>query len=129
MELMDILTAIGIGTLIGFGIVGFYVWILYQRIKGRVDHMVDQIIQEAESNLVGLDIELDKDTYFCYNSKDKQFICQGKTVAEIRQAFGARFPGKTAYLAGGDPRVVAEFKTELLKLGTNENSSSIRRTP
>ena len=129
MELMDILTAIGIGTLIGFGIVGFYVWILYQRIKGRVDHMVDQIIQEAESNLVGLDIELDKDTYFCYNSKDKQFICQGKTVAEIRQAFGARFPTKTAYLAGGDPRVVAEFKTELLKLGTNENSSSIRRTP
>ena len=126
---MDILTAIGIGTLIGFGIVGFYVWILYQRIKGRVDHMVDQIIQEAESNLVGLDIELDKDTYFCYNSKDKQFICQGKTVAEIRQAFGARFPTKTAYLAGGDPRVVAEFKTELLKLGTNENSSSIRRTP
>ena len=115
MELMDILTAIGIGTLIGFGIVGFYVWILYQRIKGRVDHMVDQIIQEAESNLVGLDIELDKDTYFCYNSKDKQFICQGKTVAEIRQAFGARFPGKTAYLAGGDPRVVAEFKTELFK--------------
>ena len=121
---MDILTAIGIGTLIGFGIVGFYVWILFQRIKGRVDDMVDQIIQEAESNLVGLDIELDKDTYFCYNSKDKQFICQGKTVAEIRQAFGARFPGKTAYLAGGDPRVVAEFKTELLKLAINENSTS-----
>ena len=124
MELMDILTAIGIGTLIGFGIVGFYVWILYQRIKGRVDDMVKQIIQEAESNLVGLDIELDKDTYFCYNSKDKQFICQGKTVAEIRQAFGARFPGKTAYLAGGDPRVVAEFKTELLKLAINGNSTS-----
>ena len=121
---MDILTAIGIGTLIGFGIVGFYVWILYQRIKGRVDDMVKQIIQEAESNLIGLDIEVDKDTYFCYNSEDKQFICQGKTVSEIRQAFGARFPGKTAYLAGGDPRVVAEFKTELLKLAINENSTS-----
>ena len=120
MELMDILTAIGIGTLIGFGIVGFYVWILYQRIKGRVDDMVKQIIQEAESNLVGLDIEVDKDTYFCYNSEDKQFICQGKTVAEIRQAFGARFPTKTAYLAGGDPAVVAHFKTELLKLATDE---------
>ena len=125
MELMDILTAIGIGTLIGFGIVGFYVWILYQRIKGRVDDMVKQIIQEAESNLIGLDIEVDKDTYFCYNSKDKQFVCQGKTVSEIRQAFGARFPGKTAYLAGGDPRVVAEFKTELLKLGTNEPNNNV----
>ena len=121
---MNILTAIGIGTLIGVGIIGFYVWILYRRLQIRVDHMVKQIIQEAESNLVGLDIEVDKDTYFCYNSEDKQFVCQGKTVAEIRQAFGARFPGKTAYLAGGDPRVVAEFKTELLKLAINENSTS-----
>ena len=123
MELMDILTAIGIGTLIGVGIIGFYVWILYQRIKGRVDDMVKQIIQEAEDNMVGLDIEVDKDTYFCYNSEDKQFICQGTTVAEIRQAFQNRFPGKTAYLAGGDPRVVEYFKTELLKLGINEPQS------
>ena len=129
MELNEIVGGILMGIGIGFVVLGLYIWILFQRIKGRVDRMVDQIIQEAESNLVGLDIELDKDTYFCYNSKDKQFICQGKTVAEIRQAFGARFPTKTAYLAGGDPRVVAEFKTELLKLGTNENSSSIRRTP
>ena len=129
MELNEIVGGILMGIGIGFVVLGLYIWNLFQRIKGRVDDMVDQIIQEAESNLVGLDIELDKDTYFCYNSKDKQFICQGKTVAEIRQAFGARFPTKTAYLAGGDPRVVAEFKTELLKLGTNENSSSIRRTP
>ena len=120
---MDILTAIGIGTLIGIGIIGFYVWYLYQRIKGRVDDMVKQIIQEAEDNMVGLDIEVDKDTYFCYNNEDKQFICQGKTVAEIRQAFQARFPGKTAYLAGGDPAVVEHFKTELLRVGINEPQS------
>ena len=123
MELMDILTAIGIGTLIGFGIIGFYVWILYQQIRGRVDDMVKQIIQEAEDNMVGLDIDLDRDTYFCYNSEDKQFVCQGSTVSEIRQAFGARFPGKTAYLAGGDPAVVEHFKTELLRVGINEPQS------
>ena len=112
----------GIG--ITFIVLGLYIWILFQRIKHRVDHMVKQVVEEAEANLVGLDIELDKDTYFCYNSKDKQFICQGKTVAEIREAFQQRFPTKTAYLAGGDPVVVAEFKTELLRLGINENSTS-----
>jgi hypothetical protein len=100
-----------------------YVWILYQRIKGRIDNMVNQIIQEAESNLVGIDIEVDQGRYFCYNSEDKQFVCQGATVAEIRTAFQARFPGKTAYLAGGDPSVVAELETELLKLSINENST------
>ena len=111
----------GIG--IGFVVLGLYIWILFQRVRGRVDRMVDQIIQEAAADLVGLDIEVDNGVYFCYNNKDKQFVCQGTTVAEIRQAFQARHPGKTAYLAGGDPRVVETFKTELLRLGTNENST------
>ena len=120
MELNEIVGGIVMGIGITFIILGLYIWILFQRIRGRVDDMVKQIIQEAEDNMVGLDIELDRDTYFCYNSKDQQFICQGKTVAEIREAFQARFPTKTAYLAGGDPAVVEQFKTELLKLAINE---------
>lgn len=117
---MDIVS----GILIGFGIVGLYVWILYRRLKSRIDQLIKEVIDEAEANLVGLDIEVDQGRYFCYNSEDKQFVCQGTTVAEIRRAFSERYPGKTAYLAGGDPRVVAEFKTELLKLSTHENSTS-----
>jgi hypothetical protein len=124
MELNDIIAGIFIVLGIGFMLLVMYVWILYQRIKGRIDDMVDRIINEAEADLVGLDIEVDQGRYFCYNSEDKQFVCQGATVAEIRTAFQARFPDKTAYLAGGDPRVVAELKTELLKLGINENSTS-----
>jgi hypothetical protein len=123
MELMDIVVILLVGIGIGFGMLGLYIWVLYQRIKGRVDEMINQVIQEAEANLVGIDIEVDQGRYFCYNSENKQFVCQGATVAEIRTAFQARFPGKTAYLAGGDPRVIAEFRTELLKLGTNENST------
>jgi hypothetical protein len=123
MELMDIVVILLVGVGIGFVMLGLYIWVLYQRIKGRIDDMVNQIIQEAEADLVGLDIEVDQGRYFCYNSEDKQFVCQGATVAEIRTAFQARFPGKTAYLAGGDPRVVAELETELLKLGINENST------
>lgn len=124
MELSDFIVSVLIGVGVGFSMVAIYVWILYHRLKNRVDELIKEVITEAEANLVGLDIEVDNDTYFCYNHTDKQFVCQGKTVAEIRQAFQERFPGKTAYLAGGDPRVVAELKTELLKLGTNETSTS-----
>ena len=124
MELMDIVGGIVMGIGIAFVVVGLYIWILFQRIRGRVDDMVKQIIQQAEADLIGLDIELDNGTYFCYNHTDKQFVCQGGTVAEIKQAFGERFPTKTAYLAGGDPAVVDTFRTELLKLSINENSSS-----
>ena len=122
MELGDIVVAILIGIGIGFGIVGLYIWILYHRIKDRVDQMIREVVDDAESGLIGLDIELDDGMYFCYNNKDKQFVCQGTSVAEIKQAFGERYPGKTAYLAGGDPEVVEHFKTELLKLGINETS-------
>jgi len=86
---------------------------------------IDQLVRDAVADsLVGLDIEFDRDTFFCYDSKSKHFICQGATAAEVRAAFGRRYPDKTAYLAGGDPAAVENFKTELLRLATDENSSS-----
>ena len=122
MELNEIVGGIIMGIGIAFIVLGLYILILYQRIKGRVDSMVKQIVQQAEADMVGLDIELDKGVYFCYNNKDKQFVCQGSTIDEIKRSFQQRFPGKTAYLAGGDPAVVEQFKTELLKLAQHENS-------
>jgi hypothetical protein len=123
MEILDIAVAIIVGIGIGFGMIAIYVWFfLYLPIKSRVDRIIAQVVAEAEDHMIGLDIELDRGVYFCYNNKDKQFVCQGTTVQEIRQVFGARFPGKTAYLAGGDPAVVEHFKTELLQSDTNENS-------
>ena len=125
MELSEIIGGILMGIGIGFIVLGLYIWILFQRIKGRVDDMVNQIIQEAEDNMVGLEIEVDSGMYFCYNKKDKQFVCQGATASEVREGFQKRFPEKTAYLAGGDPAVVEQFQTELSQLRTNENNSSI----
>jgi hypothetical protein len=124
MEFMDIIAILFAGALIGVSIVGIYVWMLYHKLKSRVDQMIKEVIDEAEANIVGLDIEVDNGVYFCYNNKDKQFVCRGNTVGEIAVAFRARYPGKTAYLAGGDPEVVTHFKTELLKLAINENSTS-----
>lgn len=124
MELGDIVVSVLIGIGIGFAMIVVYAWYLYRDLKARVDQMIAEVVAESEANLVGLDIEIDKGTYFCYNSKDKQFICQGTTVEEIKQAFQSRYPGKTAYLSGGDPEVVAHFKTELLKLSLDENSLS-----
>lgn len=122
MELMDIVVVMLIGVGIGVGMIVLYAWYLYQDLKGRIDRMIKEVVDEAAADMVGLDIEVDRGRYFCYNSEDKQFVCQGGTVAEIKQAFEARFPGKTAYLAGGDPVVVEQFRTELLKLRINENS-------
>jgi len=123
MEISDILITIGVGVVLGIGAAGLYIWSMYQRLRTEIDQLVDHAMQQAEADMVGLDIEVDNGVYFCYNNTDKQFICRGNTVAEIKQAFQERFPTKTAYLAGGDPAVVEQFKTELLKLRINENST------
>lgn len=123
MELIDIITAVGIGIAVGCGMIVLYAVYLYRDLKNRVDQMIAEVIAEHEANMVGLDIEIDNGIYFAYNSEDKQFVCQGRTVGEIALAFRSRFPTKTAYLAGGEPEVVEQFKTELLKLAQNETST------
>ena len=125
MELNEIVGGILMGIGIAFTMLGLYIWILYQRIRGCIDRMIAEVVDEAAADLVGLEIEVDRGRYFCYNSEDKQFVCQGVTVAEIKQAFEVRFPGKTAYLAGGDPAVVEQFKTELAQLSLHESKPNV----
>lgn len=124
MELTDIVVTILTGIGIGFGMVVLYAWFIYRDLKKRVDEMIAEVIAEHEASMIGLDIEIDNGVYFAYNSEDKQFVCQGATVGEIALAFRNRYPTKTAYLAGGSPEVVEQFKAELLKLATNETSTS-----
>ena len=119
---MELLTGIGIGVLAVLVVVALYGWMVWRRIKSRVDQLIEEVLAEAEASMMGLHIEADNGVYFCYND-DKQFICQGTTVEEIKLAFQSRYPDKTAYLAGGDPAVVEHFKTELTKLTVNENST------
>ena len=126
MELGDVVVSILIGVGVGFGLVVLYAWYLYRDLKSRVDQMIQEVIAEHEANTIGLDIELDQNTYFAYNTEDKQFVCQGSSVIEIAQAFRKRFPGKTAYLAEGQPEVLEKFKAELerLRLEVDEASHS-----
>jgi hypothetical protein len=124
--LVDIVTYMAVGVVLGIGAIGIYVWFfLYLPIRNRIDQVVSQLVQQAHDNLVGLEIEVDQGVYFCYNSEDKQFVCQGATASEVRAAFRARCPDKTAYIASGDPAVVEQFRAELTQLSLHENSPSV----
>jgi hypothetical protein len=108
------------GMALGVSMVVLYAWYQFQLLKSQIEEIIDQAVEEKSS--IELDIEVDKGVYFCYNSESKQFVCQGTTAVEIRQALQNRFPNRTAYLVGGDPIIKAKFKAEL---ETNENSTSI----
>jgi hypothetical protein len=124
MELNDFILAVAIGIAAGFGMIVLYAVYLYHDLKGRVDRMIQEVIAEHEASMVGLDIELDNGVYFCYNTEDKQFVCQGASVVEVAQAFRKRYPGKTAYLAQGEESVLARFRAELDKMRLEVDEAS-----
>jgi hypothetical protein len=73
-------------------------------------------------------VEEDAGQLFFYREEDRQFMCQGSTLAEVREKFNELFPEKIAYLAGGDPALVERLKAELKTIKekeVSENSISI----
>jgi hypothetical protein len=122
------ITTIVANALIGFGlglaVLVFYVWRTIRRFETELRDLVREAIAETEANMIGLIVEQEGGVIYAYTEQDRQFVCQGATVEEIRAGFKSRYPEKTAYLAGGDEALVERFKTELLKVASNENSIS-----
>jgi hypothetical protein len=122
------ITTIVANALIGFGlglaVLAFYVWRTIRRFEIELREIVREAVAETEANLIGLIVEQEGDVIYAYTEKDRQFVCQGATVAEIREGFKSRYPEKTAYLAGGDEALVERFKTELVKLKEKEASEN-----
>ena len=115
-------TLIGIG--LGIGLVCLYVWWTIRRFHNNLDTMIRETLDEVKSSLVGLVIEQDGDQLYAYRESDRQFLCQGINIAEIRQKFQEQYPDKTAYLSGGDPALIERLKTELATIKEQEKSEN-----
>jgi hypothetical protein len=113
---------IGIG--IGLAILAFVVWRIIRKFETDLRAVVREAVAEVEANMIGLIVEQEGEVIYAYTEQDRQFVCQGATVEEIRAGFRSRYPEKTAYLAGGDPELVERFKTELLQAKAKEHSEN-----
>ena len=92
--------------------------LIYLYIRGLVHEVmaeVDQMVAVAQGQMMPVIVERMNGVIFCYSKEDNQFICQGTTLAEVREAFKSRFPDRTAYLDGGDEELVKELRAELGK--------------
>jgi MFS superfamily sulfate permease-like transporter len=117
---------IGIG--LGIGLVVFWIWRTVRRFEGEMRGLVRETIKEVEAQMMGVHVEEDAGQLYFYRETDRQFLCQGLTLAEVRSRFNELYPEKIAYLAGGDPALIERLKNELKTLKEkemNENSISI----
>jgi len=115
-------TLIGIG--LGIGAVALYVWFVIQRFHSNLDGMVRETLEEVRASLVGLIIEQDGDQLYAYREEDRQFLCQGSNIAEIRKKFAEQYPDKTAFLSGGDPALIERLKAELAEIKAQEQNQA-----
>ena len=113
---------IGIG--LGIGLVIFWIWRTVRRFEDNVRGMVRETIREVEADMVGIVVEEDAGQLYFYRETDRQFLCQGGTLMEIRKRFNEQYPSKIAYLAGGDPVLVERLRAELKNLKEQENDES-----
>jgi hypothetical protein len=124
LDITALLANIMIGIGIGVGLVTFYVWRTVRKFETELRELVREAVAETEANMIGLIVEQEGDVIYAYTEQERQFVCQGATVAEIREGFKSRYPEKTAYLAGGDADLVERFTTELVKLKEKEASEN-----
>ena len=126
------ITNIVVGALLGMGVtlaaIAWYVWTVISRYEQKLNSHIKEALKEVQANLVGLIIEEDGGQLYAYRETDRQFLCQGATIAEIRKKFSNQYPDKTAYLSGGDPALIERLKTELAAIKEKEereNSVSV----
>jgi hypothetical protein len=102
----------GIILLVGLAVV----WYILRQFNDRLEQQLTELVEELENRIIGLDVEVDNNQYFLYNTQDKSFVCQGATAQEIKEKFLARCPGQNAYFASGDERAIQYLTQEFVRL-------------
>jgi hypothetical protein len=127
-DITTLVANILIGLGLGIGLVVFWVWRTVRRFEDEMRGLVRETIKEVEADMVGIVVEEDAGQLYFYRETDRQFLCQGSDLMEIRKRFNDMYPEKIAYLAGGDPALIERLRTELKTIKaqeTNDNSISV----
>jgi hypothetical protein len=125
-DITTIVANILIGLGLGIGLVVFWIWRTVRRFEDDVRGIVRETIQEVEAQMLGVVVEEDAGQLYFYRDTDRQFLCQGTSLAEVRKRFNEMYPEKIAFLAGGDPALIERLKAELKTIKEQEkNEGSI----
>jgi hypothetical protein len=121
-DITTLVANILIGLGLGIGLVVFWIWRTIRKFEDELRGLVRETIKEVEADMVGIVVEEDAGQLYVYRETDRQFLCQGTTLIEIRKRFNELYPEKIAFLAGGDPALIERLKAELTVLKEQEQN-------
>ena len=112
----ETITALLIGVAVGIGLSLLYLAYRIKLVMNALDSHIAEALDQVKDSFVTILVEKDQDTYYCYRKEDRQFVCQGRTVEEIRAVFKSKYPDKVAVVSNETAAdIVAEFKEALKK--------------
>jgi hypothetical protein len=123
-DITTIVVNILIGIGLGIGLVAFWIWNTVRRFENEMRGLVRETIREVEAQMLGVVVEEDAGQLYFYRETDRQFLCQGNSLTEVRQRFNELYPEKIAFLAGGDPALVERLRAELETIKEKEASEN-----
>ena len=104
------------------GYVGIAYGIFKLLIRPAAPTETDQVLAEIQDgSLIPLTVELDKNTFFCYNMLTKEFVCQGNDLNEIMKKFTERFPGTMLSIYDDNSTAVKILNEQRRSLIENRN--------
>ena len=109
---------IGIG--IGLGLVALVVYRTVRKFENQIRELARDAVQEVEEHMIGVVVEEHDGQLYFYRNTDRQFLCQGDGLVEIRKRFNELYPNKIAYLSDGDPALLERLKDELKNIKQQE---------
>jgi hypothetical protein len=112
----ETIIALALGIAVGIALSLLYLAYRIKLVMNTLDSHIAEALDQVRESFVTVLVEKDQDTYYCYRKEDRQFVCQGRTVEEIRTAFKSKYPDRVAVVSNEtDASIVAEFKEALKK--------------
>ena len=86
------------GALIAWGIITITKALGIKRMEDEMYSTLQKGVALRDEHIIMIDVDKEKDMYYCYDDRDNSFVCQGRNYEEIVQAFKERFPNRIFFI-------------------------------
>lgn len=100
-----------VGVIAGLAIAYFAIHQIGKMIFRKLEAAVEAEVEQHQQDRIKMKVERHGKTLYAFDADNNDFVCQGDDLAELKQNFAVRFPGRTGSVEGVD----TELHNELVK--------------
>ena len=109
------------GALIAWSIITVMRALGIKRMEDEMYSTLQKGVALREEHIIMMDVDKDKDMFYCYDDRDNSFVCQGRNYEEIVRAFKERFPNRIFFINDRFKKYFPEdFKQSKFAIQTEE---------